>query len=342
MNANNNNSKTKNGFMLFSLVMVVILSFSVSVVLYLFLAKNGSNNREFFKTKFDENEVNDGLTKIKNMKSEIVRVSKSMETKSTELKEIKIEKNKLIEKLEVAKKDADKRKVDQKILSITTPAGELPSNPVIAKTEIKHLVETVDDNLKKMADAKKFDEKMLKNSAIGLNEELKKFISNKEKEALNNPYFKATYGRDWVAFVNDLKNKGKESVFSGLDIKNVKDKPNSLKGMESLKNLLLQTKVEELNYYFAFDYFKEHFTNNEVNRKKLLNELFNLPNVTTMARQVPIPPQEMDKEKIKKIQTANEDEVKQRNLKIENKVTEYLGYLKKYEDFYNKLNADNK
>jgi hypothetical protein len=183
---------------------------------------------------------------------------------------------------------------------------------------------------------------MLKNSAIGLNEELKKFISNKEKEALNNPYFKATYGRDWVAFVNDLKNKGKESVFSGLDIKNVKDKPNSLKGMESLKNLLLQTKVEELNYYFAFDYFKEHFTNNEVNRKKLLNELFNLPNVTTMARQVPIPPQEMDKEKIKKIQTANEDEVKQRNLKIENKVTEYLGYLKKYEDFYNKLNADNK
>jgi hypothetical protein len=328
--------------MLFSLVMVVILSFSVSVILYLFLAKNGSNNREFFNTKFDENEVNDELIKINNMKSDIVRVSKSMETKSTELKEIKIEKNKLIEKLEIAKKVADKRKVDQKILSITTPAGELPSNPVIAKTEIKHLVETVDDNLKKMADAKKFDEKMLKNSAIGLNEELKKFISNKEKEALNNPYFKATYGRDWVAFVNDLKNKGKESVFSGLDIKNVKDKPNSLKGMESLKNLLLQTKVEELNYYFAFDYFKEHFTNNEVNRKKLLNELFNLPNVTTMARQVPIPPQEMDKEKIKKIQTANEDEVKQRNLKIENKVTEYLGYLKKYEDFYNKLNADNK
>jgi len=54
MSTNNCYSKTKNGFMLFSLVMVVILSLSVSVVLYLFLAKNGSNSREIFKNKFDE------------------------------------------------------------------------------------------------------------------------------------------------------------------------------------------------------------------------------------------------------------------------------------------------
>jgi hypothetical protein len=243
--------------------MVVILSFSVSVVLYLFLAKNGSNNREFFNTKFDENEVNDELTKIKNMNSDIVRVSNSMETKLTELKEIKIEKNKLIEKLEVAKKDADKRKVDQKIFSIATPAGELPPHPVIAKTEIKQLVETINDNVKKIADAKKFDEKMLKNSAIGLNDELRKFLENKEKEALNNPDFKAKYGREWVAIANDLKNNGKELVNNRLKISQILDLPKTKEGMGGLKTLLLQTKVEQLNFYFAFDYFA-------TNKSKLL------------------------------------------------------------------------
>ena len=218
MSTNNCYSKTKNGFMLFSLVMVVILSFSVSVVLYFFLAKNGSNNREFFNTKFDENEVNDELIKIKNMKSDIARVSKSMETKSTELNEIKIEKNKLIKKLEIAKKDADKRKVDQKIFSIATPEEELPSNPVITKTEIKKLVENINDNLKKIEDAKKFDEKMLKNSAIELNGKLRIFLENKEKEALNNPDFKAKYGREWVATVNYLKNKGNDDMKISINI----------------------------------------------------------------------------------------------------------------------------
>gem|GEM_PF-1743131 len=332
--------KRYQGFMALALIVVLILSLSFSVVLYLFLAKNGSNNREFFKTKFDENEVNDELTKIKNMKSDIERVSKSMETKSMELEEIKIEKNKLVEKLEIAKKVADKRKVDQKILSITTPAGELPSNPVIAKTEIKQLVETVDDNLKKIADAKKFDEKLLKNSAIGLNDELRKFLENKEKEALNNPDFKAKYGREWVAIANDLHNKGKTDVFDKLDIKRYQDLPKTNKAIENLKNLLFQTNDEQLNYYFAFVYFKFHFLNIN-DRKKLLNDLFSLPEVTPIVRPITMPPQEMDKEKQKKIKDY-EQAVKDRNLGISIKVTEYLGYLKKYEDFYNKLNSENK
>jgi hypothetical protein len=336
MNANNNNSKTKNGFMLFSLVMVVILSFSVSVVLYLFLAKNGSNNREFFKTKFDENEVNDGLTKIKNMKSEIVRVSKSMETKSTELKEIKIEKNKLIEKLEVAKKDADKRKVDQKILSITTPAGELPSNPVIAKTEIKHLVETVDDNLKKMADAKKFDEKMLKNSAIGLNEELKKFISNKEKEALNNPYFKAKYGREWVATVNDLKNTGKDLVDVQLKISQILEFPKTKEGAVGLKTLLSQTKVEQLNYYFAFDYFPERLE--KVSRERLA-KFFD--SVTPPATEVLLTANEQS-DFTNRNNINNRKAREARATEIENNATKYLDDIKKYKEFLKNLDTDNK
>ena len=317
MSTNNCVSKTKNGFMLFSLVMVVILSFSVSVVLYLFLAKNGSNSREIFNTKFDENEVNDELTKIKNMKSDIARVSKSMETKSTELKEIEIEKNKFIEKLEIAKKVADKRKIDQKILSITTPAGELPSNPVIAKTEIKQIVETIGDNSKKIDDAKKFDEKMLKNSAIGLNDELKKFLENKEKEALNNPDFKAKYGREWVAIANDLKNKGKESVNNRLKISQISDLPKTKEGMVGLEILLSQTKVEQLNYYFAFDYFA-------TNKSKLLKMFDN----------------EGEKEKKgNDTKKAENDEFKKF---LSDKKTEFQKLINAYDVFLGKLKEDNK
>jgi hypothetical protein len=336
MSTKNYNCKTKNGFMLFSLVIVVILSFSVSVVLYLFLAKNGLNNREFFKTKFDENEVNDELTKIKNMKSDIERVSKSMETKSMELEEIKIEKNKLVEKLEIAKKVADKRKVDQKILSITTPAGELPSNPVIAKTEIKQLVETINDNLKKIADAKQFDEKLLKNSAIGLNDELRKFLENKEKEALNNPDFKAKYGREWVATVNDLKNKGKKSVYVQLELSQISESPNA-KGVVGLKTLLSQTKVEELNYYFAFDYFPQYL---EKMSLEALKEIVDKATPDAVLESLT----KKDKEegpfntKFKK----NNNLIEIRNKGITNDANKYLNDIKKYKEFLKNLDTDNK
>ena len=322
--------------MLFSLVMVVILSLSVSVVLYLFLAKNGTNNREFFKTKFDENEVNDELTKIKNMKSDIARVSKSMETKSTELNEIKIEKNKLIEKLEIAKKDADKRKVDQKILSITTPAGELPPHPVIAKTEIKKLVEDINDNLKKIEDAKKFDEKMLKNSAIGLNDELKNFLENKEKEALNNPTFKATYGRDWVRIVNDLKITGKEIVSVQLKISQILEFPNA-KGVVGLKTLLSQTKVEQLNYYFAFDYFPRYL---EKMSLEALKEIVDKATPDAVLENLTKKDQEEGpfNTKFKK----NNNLIKIRNEGITNDANKYLNDIKKYKEFLKNLDTDNK
>ena len=336
MSTNNCYSKTKNGFMLFSLVMVVILSLSVSVVLYLFLAKNGTNNREFFKTKFDENEVNDELTKIKNMKSDIARVSKSMETKSTELNEIEIEKNKLIKKLEIAKKDADKRKVDQKILSITTPAGELPPHPVIAKTEIKQLIETIGDNSKKIDDAKKFDEKMLKNSAIGLNDELKNFLENKEKEALNNPDFKAKYGREWVRIVNDLKITGKEIVSVQLKISQILEFPNA-KGVVGLKTLLSQTKVEQLNYYFAFDYFPRYL------EKMSLEALKEIVDKATPDAVLEILTKKDQEEgpfntKFKK----NNNLIKIRNEGITNDANKYLNDIKKYKEFLKNLDTDNK
>jgi len=321
--------------MLFSLVMVVILSFSVSVVLYLFLAKNGSNNREFFKTKFDENEVNDELTKIKNMKSEIASFSKNMETKSTELKEIKIEKNKLIEKLEIEKTAANKRKVDQKILSITTPAGELPSNPVISKIEIKKLVETIDDNLKKIDAAKKFDEKLLKNSAIGLNEKLIKFLENKQEEALNNPDFKAKYSREWVATVNDLKNKGKELVNVQLKISQIKEFPNA-KGVVGLKTLLSQTKVEQLNYYFAFDYFPEHLE--KVSRERLA-KFFD--SVTPPATEVLLTANEQN-DVTNRNNINNRKAREDRATEIENNATKYLDDIKKYKEFLKNLDTDNK
>lgn len=322
--------KRYQGFMALALIVVLILSLLFSVCSYLFLAKNGLNSREIFKNKFDENEVKDELNKKNNMELEIKDLSVNMKKKFEEI-EVKISKNKeLLGKFTIANTNADKRKKDKEIFSIKTPASELPSNPNIAKEEIKQLFKTIDDNSKKIADAGKFDEKLLKNSAIRLNEKLIEFLKNKENEALNDPIFKSKYGREWVAVVNDLKNKGKESVFSKLDIKNVSDKPKSSKGVESLKDLLLQTKREELNYYFAFDYFKFHFANSdEVKRKRLLDELFNL--VTPPAREVAIPPKEMDKEKIKKNQTA-----------YENKVKEYLGYIKNYEDFYNQLNSENK
>ena len=336
MSTNNCVSKTKNGFMLFSLVMVVILSFSVSVVLYLFLVKNGSNNREFFNTKFNENEVNDELTKIKNMNSDIARVSKSMETKSTELNEIKIEKNKLIEKLEIAKVDANKRKKDQEIFSIATPAGELPPHPVIAKTEIKKIVEDINDNLEKIETAKKFDEKLLKTSAIGLNEKLIIFLENKEKEALNNPDFKAKYGREWVATVNDLKNKGKKSVYVQLELSQNSESPNA-KGVVGLKTLLSQTKVEELNYYFAFDYFPRYL---EKMSLEALKEIVDKATPDAVLEKLTKKDQEEGPFNTKFIKNSNLKEI--RNKGITNDASKYLNDIKKYKEFLKNLDTDNK
>lgn len=338
MSNNNYNRNTNNGFMLFSMVLVMILSSSVSVVLYLFLAKNGSNSREIFKTKFDEKEVNDKLIEIKNIKSDINRFSKIMEAKSVELDDIKIAKNKLVGELGIATDAANKRKTDQKIVSIKTPIGELPPDPVLGKTEIKELIETIDDNSKKIDDAKKFDEKILKNSPIGLNEELKKFISNKEKESLNNPTFKATYGRDWLLIVNDLKNAGKNSVDVQLKISQISEFPKTKEGAVGLKTLLSQTKDDQLNYYFAFDYFPRNLENKSLEELKIF---FNI--VTPLAPQEKLSDKEMnDKDKVNSNFKKNVEANKNRGLEIETNAKVYLEDIKKYKEFRKILDTENK
>ena len=246
--------------MVLALIVVLILSLSFSVCLFLFLGKNAIKNENDTILLFDKEKLSPLRKKNVDLDIEVKSYLTTINSKTTEFTDIEKKKKELDEQLKVAESEAKKRENKLKPTSLETLAENLPSDPILERKVVQNVIDSDKKNADIINSLKdtKFDEKTFKNNAIRLNDELKTFLSNKEKEAMNNPNFKATYGRNWVLTVNDLKNKGKESVFSGLDIKNVSDKPKSLKGMESLKNLLLQTKVQELNYYFAFDYFPHH------------------------------------------------------------------------------------
>ena len=300
--------------MVLALIVVLILSLSFSVCLFLFLGKNAIKNENDTILLFDKEKLSP--LRKKNVDLDIVVKSylTTINSKTTEFTDIEKKKKELDEQLKVAESEAKKRENKLKTTSLETLAENLPSDPILERKVVQNVIDSDKKNADIINSLKdtKFDEKTFKNNAIRLNDELKTFLSNKEKEAMNNPNFKATYGRNWVLTVNDLKNKGKESVFSGLDIKNVSDKPKSLKGMESLKNLLLQTKVQELNYYFAFDYFPHHKAKLEGFINDLKIEMVAMPELN-----------------------ANKNKIT-----LSSKQDEFKRYVKNYEEFLKNLNSD--
>jgi len=306
--------KRNQGFMVLALIVVLILSLSFSVCLFLFLGKNAIKNENDTISNLYVEKLKQLNEEKERLKSNLPILSTDINNKTNGINNFKDKEIELNKQLEGAISEAKNRGNKLKATSLETIAEKLTPDPILERKEVQNVI----DSDKKNADIINilkdtgFDGKTFKNNAIRLNDELKTFLSNKEKEAMNNPTFKAIYGREWVLIVNDWKNKGKESVFSGLDIKNVSDKPKSLKGMESLKNLLLQTKAQELNYYFAFDYFPHHKPTFEGFINNLKIDMFVMP--------------DKDDKKNKATLSSKQDEFKR--------------YLKEYAEFLKNLNSD--
>jgi len=300
--------------MVLALVVVLFLSVSGSVCLYLFLSKNAiKNENDTISNLYEEKlkQLNEGKERLS---SNLPILSTDINNKTNGINNLKVKEIELNKQLEGAISEAKFRENKLKATSLETSAEKLTPYPIVERKEVQKVIESDKRNSSIMNSAKAsgFDEKTLKNNPIRLNDELKTFLSNKEKEALNNPTFKATYGREWVAIVNDLKIKGQKSVFNDLGIKQISELPKTKEGMENLKNLLINTDKKKLNYYFAFDYFPHH----KAKLEGFINDL--------KIEMVAMPDSSANKNKI--TLSAKQDEFKR--------------YVKKYEEFLKNLNSD--
>lgn len=306
--------KRNQGFMVFALVVVLFLSVSSSVCLYLFLSKNAiKNENDTISNLYEEKlkQLNEGKERLS---SNLPILSTDINNKTNGINNLKDKEIELNKQLEGAISEAKNRGNKLKSTSLETSAEKLTPDSIVERKEVQKVIESDKKNadIIKNAKASGFDEKTLKNNAIRLNDELKTFLSNKENEALNNPNFKATYGREWVAIVNDLKIKGQKSVFNDLIIKQISELPKTKEGMESLKNLLLNTDKKKLNYYFAFDYFPHHKAKLEGFINDLKIEMVAMPELN-----------------------ANKNKIT-----LSSKQDEFKRYVKNYEEFLKNLNSD--
>lgn len=306
--------KRNQGFMVFALVVVLFLSVSSSVCLYLFLSKNAIKNENDTISNLYEEKSKQLNEEKERLNSDIPSLLTDINNKTNGINTLKDKEIELNKQLKGAKSEAINRGNKLKPTSLETSAEKLTSDPIFERKEVQKVIESDKKNADIIKNAKGsgFDEKTLKNNAIRLNDELKTFLSNKEKEALNNPNFKATYGREWVAIVNDLKIKGQKSVFNDLIIKQISELPKTKEGMESLKNLLLNTDKKKLNYYFAFDYFPHHKAMFEGFINNLKIDMFVMP---------------------------DGDDKKNRTT-LNYKQSELKRYVKNYEEFLKNLNSD--
>jgi len=281
----------------------------------LFLSKNAIKNENDTISNLYEEKSKQLNEEKERLNSDIPSLSTDINNKTNGINTLKDKEIELNKQLEGAISEAKNRGNKLKPTLIETPADKLLLDPIILeRKEVQKVIDSDKKNEDIINNAKSggFDEKSLRNNAIRLNDELKTFLSNKDKEALNNPEFKAKYGRDWVAIINDLKIKGKESVFSGLRIKQISELPKTKEGVESLKNLLLNTDKKKLNYYFAFDYFPHHKPTFE----GFINNL-----------------------KIEMVATSDKDD-KKNKATLSSKQDEFKRYLKEYEEFLKNLNSD--
>ena len=306
--------KRNQGFMVFALVVVLFLSVSGSVCLYLFLSKNAIKNENDTISNLYEEKSKQLNEEKERLSSNLPSLSTDINNKTNGINSLKDKGIKLNKQLEGAISEAKNRGNKLKSTSLETSAEKLTPDSIVERKEVQKVIESDKKNadIIKNAKASGFDEKTLKNNAIRLNDELKTFLSNKENEALNNPNFKATYGREWVAIVNDLKIKGQKSVFNDLIIKQISELPKTKEGMESLKNLLLNTDKKKLNYYFAFDYFPHHKAMFEGFINNLKIDMFVMP---------------------------DRDDKKNR-ITLNDKQNELKRYVKNYEEFLKNLNSN--
>jgi len=292
-----------------TLILTVFSSLSVWVIL------NGVFTKELKETSEKFQEVLVEPTKTNSaLKKEIPEIKAEIVTNIDSFDNLKMDE--IDSQFNDAKRKRKDKDIAEKVVSIEEK--ELEQNPVFKLSELTPLLafKNVKSILEKQIN-KDFSQDKLKGSPLTLNDGLIDFVNKRKEEISKSEKYKMEFGKKWVDELKNQKKTDKEKVLGQLKITDIKK--NEI-DMDGLKNLLFETDVNKYNMFFAFEYFKKPAL------ESIINGQNSWPGMNPLS--------EEDKKK--------PDIVASRVMAIENKKTEYLGYLSKYEEFLKKLNSDNK
>ena len=292
-----------------TLILTVFSSLSVWVIL------NGVFTKELKETSEKFQEVLVEPTKTNSaLKKEIPEIKAEIVTNIDSFDNLKMDE--IDSQFNDAKRKRKDKDIAEKVVSIEEK--ELEQNPVFKLSELAPLLAF--KNVKSILENqinKDFSQDKLKGSPLTLNDGLIDFVNKRKEEISKSEKYKMEFGKKWVDELKGQMETDKKKVFEQLDITDVKKNDINIDG---LKNLLLEIDVNKYNMFFAFEYFKKPAL------ESIINGQNSWPGMNPLS--------EEDKKK--------PDIVASRVMAIENKKTEYLGYLSKYEEFLKKLNSDNK
>ncbi len=292
-----------------TLILTVFSSLSVLVIL------NGVFTKELKETSEKFQEVLVEPTKTNSaLKKEIPEIKAEIVTNIDSFDNLKMDE--IDSQFNDAKRKRKDKDIAEKVVSIEEK--ELEQNPVFKLSELTPLLafKNVKSILEKQIN-KDFSQDKLKGSPLTLNDGLIDFVNKRKEEISKSEKYKMEFGKKWMDELKNQKKTDKEKVLGQLKITDIKK--NEI-DMDGLKNLLFETDVNKYNMFFAFEYFKKPAL------ESIINGQNSWPGMNPLS--------EEDKKK--------PDIVASRVMAIENKKTEYLGYLSKYEEFLKKLNSDNK
>jgi hypothetical protein len=238
-----------------TLILTVFSSLSVWVIL------NGVFNKEFKETSEKFLEVLVEPTKTNTaLKKEIPEIKAEIVTNIDSFANIKMDE--IDSQFNDAKRKRKDKDIAEKVVSIEEK--ELEQNPVFKLSELTPLLafKNVKSILEKQIN-KDFSQDKLKGSPLTLNDGLIDFVNKRKEEISKSEKYKVEFGKKWVGELKDQKKADKEKVIVQLRIiEKPKDKDGKPTGftelggdLKGLETLLEKPTRENINLFFAFDYF---------------------------------------------------------------------------------------
>lgn len=254
-----NQSRRLCGFMKIAFVITLILTVFSSLSVWVIL--NGVFNKEFKETSEKFLEVLVEPTKTNTaLKKEIPEIKAEIVTNIDSFANLKMDE--IDSQFNDAKRKRKDKDIAEKVVSIEEK--ELEQNPVFKLSELTPLLafKNVKSILEKQIN-KDFSQDKLKGSPLSLNDGLIDFVNKRKEEISKSEKYKLEFGKKWVDELKNQKKADKEKVIVQLRItEKPKDKDGKPTGftelggdLNGLETLLAKPTRENINLFFAFDYF---------------------------------------------------------------------------------------
>jgi len=247
------------GFMKIAFVITLILTVFSSLSVWVIL--NGVFTKELKETSEKFLEVLVEPTKANTaLKKEIPEIKADIVTNIDSFDNLKMDE--IDSQFNDAKRKRKDKDIAEKVVSIEEK--ELEQNPVFKLSELTPLLafKNVKSILEKQIN-KDFSQDKLKGSPLTLNDGLIDFVNKRKEEISKSEKYKVEFGKKWVGELKDQKKADKEKVIVQLRItEKPKDKDGKPTGftelggdLNGLETLLAKPTRENINLFFAFDYF---------------------------------------------------------------------------------------